>query len=92
VSVGESVWAGKGLELFSRRIPQHSNRRFSACCAESLMAMESLVSLTVSVAKNFYFLHLAVVFFPAGKEFKQPVFKQFIRLGRSGKELPPPCA
>jgi hypothetical protein len=51
------------------------------------MAMKSFVRLAMGFAQNFYLLHFAVVFFPAGKEFKQPGFKQLVRLKRSGKKL-----
>jgi hypothetical protein len=61
--------------------------RFSAGGAESLMPMKSFVRLAMGFAQNFYLLHFAVVFFPAGKEFKQPGFKQLVRLKRSGKKL-----
>ena len=54
------------------------------------MAMKSLVGVAVRVAKNFYFLHLLIVFSSAGKKIKQPGFKQLIGLGRPGKEFPPP--
>jgi hypothetical protein len=80
------------LGLFRCGIPQDSHRRFSAGCAEFLMAMKSFIGVTLAFAQSFYLLHLAVVFFSDGKEFKQPDFKQLVRLGRSGKELPSPRA
>jgi hypothetical protein len=56
------------------------------------MAMKSFVSVAMGFAQNFYLLHLAVIFFPAGKELQQPGFKQFVRLGRSHKKLSPSFA
>ena len=56
------------------------------------MAMKSFVGVTVSVAENFYFLHLTIIFFSAGKELKQSGFKHFVRMGRPGKEIPSPLA
>jgi hypothetical protein len=56
------------------------------------MAMKSFVGVAMAFAQSFNLLHLAVVFFRAGKEFKQPVFKQLVRLGRPGKELSAPRA
>jgi hypothetical protein len=73
-------------------IPQDRHWRLSAGRAESLVAMKSLIRITMSFAENFYLLHLAVVFSSAGKELKQPGFKQLVRLGRSGKKLSPPRA
>jgi hypothetical protein len=52
------------------------------------MAMKSFVRVTMSFAQSFYLLHFAIVFLSAGKKFKQPGFKQFVRVGRSGKKLP----
>jgi hypothetical protein len=71
-----------------RRIPQYSNRRFSAGHAKPLMAVESFVGVTMAFTQRFYLLHLMIIFFDAGKKFQQPGFKQFIRLGCSGKKLP----
>ena len=73
--------------LFRSGVSQDCNRRFSASRAESLMAMKGFVGVTMAFAQSFYLLHLAVVFFRTGKEFKQPGFKQFVRVGRSGKKL-----
>jgi hypothetical protein len=56
------------------------------------MTMKGFVCVTMSFAQNFYLLHLAVVFFPAGKKLQQPGFKQLVRLGRTGKKLSPPRA
>lgn len=49
--------------------------------------MKSFIRVTMGFAQSFYLLHLAVVFLSAGKEFKQPGFKQFVRVGRPGKKL-----
>jgi hypothetical protein len=54
------------------------------------VAMKSLVGITVSVAKNFYFLHLVVVFFRGGKKIQQPCLEQLIRLGRFFEKFPAP--
>jgi len=62
----------------------------SAGRAESLMAMEGFVGLTVSIAQNFYLFHLAVVFFRAGKKLQQPCLEQLIRLGRLLEKFPAP--
>jgi hypothetical protein len=62
----------------------------SARGAKSFMAMKSLVGLTVSIAQNFDFLHLAVVFFRGGKKLQQPCFEQLIRLGRFLEKFPAP--
>jgi hypothetical protein len=51
------------------------------------VAMKSFIRVAMGFAQHFYLLHLAVVFFRTGKEFKQPGFKQFVRVGRSGKKL-----
>jgi hypothetical protein len=51
----------------------------SARGAKSFMAMEGFVGITVSVAKNFYFFHLAIIFFRGGKKLQQPCLEQLIR-------------
>jgi hypothetical protein len=80
--------AGRAELFGGNGISQNSYGRFSAGRAESLVAMKSFVRVAMAFAQNFYLLHLAVFFFPAGKEFQQPGFKQLIRLGCSGKKLP----
>jgi hypothetical protein len=62
----------------------------SAGRAESLVAMESFVGLTVGVAQNLYLFHLAVVFFRGGKKLQQPRLEQLIRLGRFFEKFPAP--
>jgi hypothetical protein len=52
------------------------------------MAMKSFVRVAMAFSQDFYLLHFAIVFLSAGKEFKQPGFKQFVRMGRPGKKLP----
>jgi hypothetical protein len=56
------------------------------------MAMESFIGVAMAFAQSFYLLHLAVVFFSAGKKLKQLGFKQLVRLGCPGKKLRTPFA
>lgn len=77
----------RGLRLLRSGVPQDYDRRLGAGRAESFVAMKSFVRLAMAVAQYFYLLHLIVVFFSAGKEFKQPGFKQFVRVGRPSKKL-----
>ena len=62
----------------------------SAGRAESLVAMKSLVGLTVVFPENFDLLHLAIVFFRDGKKLQQPCLEQLVRLGRFFEKFPAP--
>src|SRR5882724_1560259 len=68
------------LELLRGGVAQDSNRRFGTNRTKSLVSMECLVRLTVALAKSFYLLHIQVVFFRLGKEFKQPLLQYVVRL------------
>jgi hypothetical protein len=79
--------------LFRRNgVTQHSHGRFSASHAESLVAMKSFVGITMRFAQDFYLLHLAVIFFRAGKKLEQPCLEQFISLGSFFEKFPAPYA
>jgi len=72
-------------DLFRSCIPQYNNGRFSAGCAEFLMAMKRFVGITMPFTQNFYLFHFTIVFFCDGKKLKQPGFKQLVRVGRPCK-------
>jgi hypothetical protein len=76
--------------LLRSRIPQHSNGRFRARLAESLMTMKSFVGVTMAFTQLFYLLHLAIIFSSTGKKIQQPRFKHRVRLGHLGKEFAAP--
>jgi hypothetical protein len=73
-------------------ISQHNNGRFSAGRAESLVAMKGFVSITMGFAQSFYLLHLAIIFFRAGKKLEQPCLEQFISLGSFLEKFSAPYA
>lgn len=66
--------------------------RLSAGRAKSFVPMKSLIRFAVVLAQFFNPLHFGIVFLCAGKELKQPVFEQLVRMGGPGEKFPSPRA